>query len=84
MDRFKTLCLVVLSAIADLSDGVMGGVPSGHLYASLMGQMDLTTYQRIIETIKSAGWVTESGHLLTATERGKAIGAKVNEALKKT
>ena len=43
-------------------------IPSGHLYAQLMGQMDLPTYTKIIDTLKDAGLVKESGHLLTWIE----------------
>ena len=39
-------------------------VPSGELYAQVMGAMDLVTYQRAIQTLKNTGLVSESGHLL--------------------
>ena len=34
-----------------------GKIPSGHLYASLMGTMGLVTYQGILETLKKAGLI---------------------------
>ena len=40
-------------------------VPSGHLYARLMDRMSLEVYTQIIEILKKAGVVSESGHLLT-------------------
>jgi hypothetical protein len=40
-------------------------VPSGHLYARLMGHTSLQSYELIISTLKSAGLVTEQNHLLT-------------------
>lgn len=43
-------------------------VPSGTLYAVLMGKLDLATYERIIQTLKNTGLVTESGHMLTWNE----------------
>lgn len=43
----------------------LGEVPSGHLYARLMGRMNLDTYNRIIGTLKGAGLVSEENHLLS-------------------
>ena len=42
------------------------GVPSGHLYAAVMGAMDLTTYEAIIAALTKSGRVTQSGFVLTA------------------
>lgn len=42
-----------------------GSVPSGELYAELMGMMDLESYYKIVGILKSAGLVKESHHLLT-------------------
>ncbi len=55
--------LAVAEAIRELKS-----VPSGHLYARLMGHMDLDGYQRVIAILKSTGLVTESGHVLTWVE----------------
>ena len=52
--------LAVAEAIKSL-----GSVPSGHLYARLMGHMNLESYTKVIELLKNAGLVKESGHLLT-------------------
>lgn len=52
--------LAVGSAIKEL-----GSVPSGHLYARLMGQMSLETYTKIINILVKTGAVTNEGHLLT-------------------
>ena len=49
----------VAEAIRELKE-----VPSGHLYASLMSQMDLERYNNIIALLKKAGVVSESNHLL--------------------
>lgn len=43
----------------------LGTVPSGHLYASLMGHLSLDQYQQIIGRLKRAGLVSESYHELT-------------------
>lgn len=42
------------------------GIPSGHLYAMLIGKMSLDTYQSIIDMLKKAGSITQSGHVLKA------------------
>ena len=47
----------------------MKSVPSGNLYAHLMGQMTLEEYNFVIGTFKGAGVVTESGHLLTWVDK---------------
>jgi hypothetical protein len=52
--------LAVGSAIRELKS-----VPSGHLYARLMGHMNLETYNKIIGILVKTGAVTNEGHLLT-------------------
>lgn len=43
----------------------LGSVPSGHLYAHLMGRMDLDAYNKCIGLLKQMDLVKEEGHLLT-------------------
>lgn len=43
----------------------LGSVPSGELYAQLMGHLSLSAYTRVIDTLKRTGLVKESNHLLT-------------------
>ena len=43
------------------------GIPSGHLYAGVMGKMDLPTYEAAIGFLVKQGVVKRSGHLLTST-----------------
>jgi len=43
------------------------GIPSGHLYAMLMGYMDLETYQTMIDIMVQAGGITLENHVLRAT-----------------
>jgi hypothetical protein len=54
------IAAAVAEAIRDL-----GSVPSGHLYARLMGHMDLDTYNKVIGVLKQAKLVEEKNHLLT-------------------
>jgi hypothetical protein len=53
----------ILYAVAD-AIRELGSVPSGVLYAQLMGKIDLQTYERIIDLLKGAGLVKESSHEL--------------------
>lgn len=43
----------------------LGSVPSGHLYARLMGRMSLETYNKIIDILVKTGAVKNENHLLT-------------------
>ena len=54
------MAAAVGEAIRDL-----GSVPSGHLYARLMGRMSLETYNKLITILKQANLVEENNHLLT-------------------
>jgi hypothetical protein len=57
--------LGILTAVAD-AIRELSEVPSGHLYANLMGKLSLEQYQQIIGVLKSTGLVAESNdHLLT-------------------
>ena len=44
------------------------GVPSGHLYAMLMGYMDLNTYQTMIDLMVKAGGITLTNHVIRSTK----------------
>lgn len=52
---------LLYEAIRDL-----GGVPSGHLYARLMGHMTLDQYNSLIGLLKTYGMVKETNFYLTA------------------
>lgn len=57
--------LQIVSAIAD-TIRELGEVPSGVLYAHLMGKLSLDNYQYIIDILKQSGKVKESNsHLLS-------------------
>ncbi len=43
----------------------LGSVPSGHLYAQLMGRMSLETYNKVIALLVKTGAVKNENHLLT-------------------
>ena len=57
----------IAAAIAD-TIRELGSVPSGHLYARLMGHMSLETYEDIIGVLVRKGMVRqEPSHLLVWT-----------------
>ena len=53
----------VVAAIAE-TIRELGSIPSGHLYAQLMGRMTIEQYNGVIDTLKNAGLVREESHLL--------------------
>jgi len=55
--------LTVGEAIRDLKR-----VPSGHLYARLMGHLSLNEYTTIIEMLKASGCIREERHELIWVE----------------
>jgi hypothetical protein len=46
----------------------LGSVPSGELYAHVMGQLSFTHYTNVIDILKRTGLVVEKSHLLTWVE----------------
>ena len=65
----------VVQIVKAVSESIreLGSVPSGHLYAQLMGILNLDQYNQIIGILKRSGLVSESNHLL------EWIGPKVGE-----
>lgn len=57
----------------------MGGIPSGHLYALLMEELDLETYQKIINAAVGSGLCSESLNLLKITEKGTKFFVELHE-----
>ena len=54
----------ILRAVAEMIQSV-GQIPSGELYALLMGKMDIETYERMISTLIGAGLIRrERSHML--------------------
>lgn len=61
------IIMAVTDAIRELKQ-----VPSGHLYARLMGHMSLDSYQKVIDILKVTGMVKEDRfHMLTWVEPEK-------------
>ena len=61
---------VIVGIIVAVAEAIreLGSVPSGHIYARLMGRMSLETYEGIINVLVRKGIVRrESSHLLVWT-----------------
>ena len=56
-----------VNAALALSEAIreLGSVPSGHLYARVMGHLSLQSYESIIRILKNTGLVSESSDVLT-------------------
>lgn len=62
--REMRAALDVVAALAEVIREV-GSIPSGHLYAQVMGQLSIGQYERIVGLLKRAGVIEERGHVLT-------------------
>jgi hypothetical protein len=60
------LCLALLEVIKAHGEE---GIPSGHLYARLMGKLSLDQYQSAINLLVDSGRITNKGHLLQVVEK---------------
>lgn len=67
----------ILTTVGDIPEGA----PSGHLYAALMGQMSLDDYQMIIGVCKGGNLMTESGHVLQLTDKGKDLVKQIKATI---
>ena len=58
---------VAIAATAAVAEAIreLKSVPSGELYARLMGTLSIESYTAILGAIKRAGLIAESGGLLT-------------------
>lgn len=59
--------LAIVKAVAD-TIRELKEVPSGHLYARVMGHMSYVTYESIVGMLKRTGFVVEKHHVLTWVE----------------
>jgi hypothetical protein len=55
-----------IEATAAVAEAIreLRSVPNGELYAQVIGKMDLEYYNGILRTLKNAGLVEETGHVL--------------------
>lgn len=59
-----TSAIMVVAAVVETVKEI-GSIPSGHLYAQLMGRMNLETYEGIINTAKRCNLLKEENNVLT-------------------
>jgi len=59
-----------LNAIKAIADTIkeLGVVPSGQLYGTLVGVMDLNTYESFVSRLVGAGLVKKNGNMLVWVE----------------
>lgn len=62
-DKEKAALSVVMAIGETIKD--LGHVPSGHLYAQVMGRLSLDQYNKVIDLLKKVGAVKEENHVLT-------------------
>ena len=79
--ELNALIATVIVTIDDGRASILGGIPSGHLYAQLMDRVDIDTWLAITSHLKDAGLVTESHHLLTTTPTGTAMATRIRDLL---
>ncbi len=70
VEQVRAMVLLVIAVAEIIKESSkmpsIGGIPSGHLYAMLMEKnVDLETYQQIIEFLKDNRLVKETNNLLT-------------------
>ena len=54
----------IMKAVAE-SIKEAGSIPSGHLYAQLMGKMSLGSYEKMIDAMRRMGVIQIEDHLIT-------------------
>ena len=64
-DKLLQIIKAINDAIKEAGDF---GIPSGHLYATLMEFMSLESYQMIIDGLVRNRMITNKGHLLKSVK----------------
>ncbi len=70
MEYALKVATIIAEAIAEFGST---GVPSGHLYANLTGEITLEDYTAVIEALKRTGLIEEKGHVLRAVGKLAAM-----------
>lgn len=69
---------VYLVSILSTVAATPGGVPSGTMYAVVLGKVTLSEYSSILAVAQTAGYVEISkSHLVTITEKGREVVEQV-------
>jgi hypothetical protein len=71
MNERQRLAFRLIAEAFEEAIGAAGsqGIPSGHLYAMVMGKTDLATYEAIIGSLKATGRIVERNHVLRVNRR---------------
>jgi len=64
IDQIKATIAVLDILYSSIQEAGTQGVPSGHLYAMLMGKLSLNQYEQLISVLVKSGKVTNQHHLL--------------------
>lgn len=67
MNKEQAMKLVEVMGIVASVIKEVGSIPSGHLYAQLMGKMSFETYQDMIATMERLNVISVKNHLITYT-----------------
>lgn len=67
----------LLSALLEAIIGSGGSIPNGHLYAMVMSRIEFDLYTSLIAKLVEVKFITNSHHLLTITEEGRAWHQKI-------
>ena len=74
MSRKQAIALSIVETLTSKTEGT--GLPSGHMYAALMGLVGLSEFQGIIAGLQHVGLVDVSNHYVTATPKARAMMAQ--------
>jgi predicted transcriptional regulator len=78
----SVLIAAYLASINEAKSGILGGVPSGHLFATSMGQgVDLDYHNKVVQFLVDGGMITQQNYLLEITPKGAALAAKIEAAI---
>jgi hypothetical protein len=71
MKRKQAMAQSIVETLAEKTEGT--GLPSGHMYAALMGLVGLSEFQAILAGLENVGLVTVNAHYVCATPKARAL-----------
>ncbi len=73
-----------LAAILTTLAEIPAGAPSGHLYAAMLTEVSLSDYQMLIGICKGGSLITEAHHVITLTDKGRALVKQIKVTIPNT
>lgn len=74
-DKVNALLAAILCTLAEVRDGE---APAGHLYAALMGECDLQTFQALTGILQRGGLTEDRGGcVIGITQKGRELAADI-------